>query len=179
MAGIMFQDVVSPRAHSNRKWYTVPLSFLVHIIVLAVLVVVPLIATNGMFPAPRTIMEFVTPYVPVLPTAPPLNRRVAPSAAAPYTGAAPVVAPDAIGAEHRRHLRAGRRRHHWYRKYRRWNRRRPDSRRSASTCCACTVEPSHCRGQHQAAFADEIRDAGLPRHRKVRESNRESSSSKR
>ncbi len=26
MAGIMFQDVVSPRAHSNRKWYTVPLS---------------------------------------------------------------------------------------------------------------------------------------------------------
>ncbi len=48
MAGIMFEDVVSPRARSNRKWYTLPLSFLVHTSMLALLIVVPLIArTNG------------------------------------------------------------------------------------------------------------------------------------
>ena len=99
MPGIMFQDVVSPRARSNRKWYTLPLSFLVHTSVLAVLVVIPLIA-NDALPKPRAIMEFVTPYVPVIPTAPP-TRRAAP-ASAPATGGAlgaPVVAPETIGAE--------------------------------------------------------------------------------
>ena len=39
MPGIMFQDVVSPGARSNRKWYTLPLSFLVHTSILAVIVV--------------------------------------------------------------------------------------------------------------------------------------------
>ena len=98
MPGIMFQDVVSPGARSNRKWYTLPLSFLVHTSILAVIVVAPVIATH-VLPKPREIMEFVTPYVPVIPTAPPLSRRAAPTPAARNTAGAPVVAPDTIGVE--------------------------------------------------------------------------------
>lgn len=97
MPGIMFQDVVSPRAPSNRKWYTLPLSFLVHTSVLAILIVVPLIATDAL-PRPRAMMQFVTPFVPVVPPAPPI-RRIAPPQAARGAAGAPVVAPDTIGVE--------------------------------------------------------------------------------
>ena len=78
MPGLMFQDVVCSRARSNSKWYTVPLSFVVHTLLLAVIIVAPLIATTDLLPKPRAIMEFVTPHVPVVPTAPPAARRVAP-----------------------------------------------------------------------------------------------------
>jgi protein TonB len=97
MPGIMFQDVVSSRARSNRKWYTLPLSFLVHTSILAVLVVIPLIA-NDVLPRPRAIMEFVTPYTPVIPTAPP-TRPATPTQAVRGSMGAPVVAPDTIGVE--------------------------------------------------------------------------------
>lgn len=98
MPGIMFQDVVSPRSRSNRKWYTLPLSFVVHTGVLAVLVVVPLIATTDLLPTPRALLQFVTPFVPVVPSPPPI-LRAAPSPAAHSTGGAPVVAPTTIGVE--------------------------------------------------------------------------------
>ena len=99
MAGIMFQDVVCSRAQSNRKWHTLPISFLVHTSVLAVLIVVPIIATDASLPTPRTMMEFVSPqYVPVVPVAPP-DRRTAPLAPARGGTATPLVAPDTIGAE--------------------------------------------------------------------------------
>ena len=99
MPGLMFQDVVCPRARANSKWYTVPLSFVVHTLVLAVIIVTPLIATD-MLPEPRAVMQFITPYVPVVPTAPPPVRRVAPSSPVSVpSGVAPVVAPEAIGAE--------------------------------------------------------------------------------
>ena len=98
MPGIMFQDVVCSRERSHRKWYTLPLSFLIHTSIVAVLVVVPLIATD-VLPTPRTGMEFVTPYVPAVPAAPPVRRQT-PSPVAPSTPAgAPVVAPDTIGVE--------------------------------------------------------------------------------
>lgn len=97
MPGIMFQDVVCSGERSHRKWYTLPLSFLVHTSILAILVVVPLIATD-VLPTPRTGMEFVTPYVPAVPSAPPM-RRVAPSRVARGDAGAPVVAPQAIGVE--------------------------------------------------------------------------------
>ena len=97
MAGIMFQDVVSPRARSHRKWYTLPLSFLVHTFILAVLIVVPLIATNTL-PRPRALLQFVTPFVPVIPSPPP-TRPAPPSAATQPTAGAPVVAPASIGVE--------------------------------------------------------------------------------
>ena len=101
MPGIMFQDVVSPRARSNRKWYTLPLSFIVHTTVLALLVAVPLIATSDMLPTPRVVMEFVTPYVPVVPTPPPppATSRNEPTPAVQNTAGAPLVAPDTIGME--------------------------------------------------------------------------------
>jgi protein TonB len=98
MPGIMFQDVVSLRARSNRRWYTLPLSFLVHTSVLAVILVIPVIATD-VLPKPRSIMQFVTPYVPVIPAVPPPTRRASPPPAAAPTGRAPVVAPDSIGVE--------------------------------------------------------------------------------
>ena len=97
MPGIMFQDVVCSRERSHRKWYTLPLSFLIHTSIVAVLVVVPLIATD-VLPTPRTGMEFVTPYVPAVPTAPPV-RRATPSQAVHGDAGAPVVAPDTIGVE--------------------------------------------------------------------------------
>jgi protein TonB len=97
MPGIMFQDVVCSRERSHRKWYTLPLSFLVHTSIVAVLVVVPLIATD-VLPKPRTGMEFVTPYVPAVPTAPPARPAV-PSPVARGDAGAPVVAPDTIGVE--------------------------------------------------------------------------------
>jgi protein TonB len=98
MPGIMFQDVVCPRVRTNRSWYTLPLSFLVHTSVIVVLVVIPLIATDAL-PKPRAVMEFVTPYVPAVPAAPPV-RRSAPSAVVAHSEAvAPVVAAETIGAE--------------------------------------------------------------------------------
>jgi periplasmic protein TonB len=98
MPGIMFQDVVCPRTRSNRKWFTLPLSFVVHTLVLAVLLAIPVIATD-VLPTPRAIMEFVTPYVPVIPTIPPPSRPAAQTPAASRTAGAPVVAPDTIGVE--------------------------------------------------------------------------------
>ena len=97
MPGIMFQDVVCPRERANRKWYTLPLSFLVHTSVIAVLVVAPLIATD-VLPKPRSVMEFVTPFVPVVPAPPPVRRDV-PRPVGPSHVGPPVVAADTIGTE--------------------------------------------------------------------------------
>jgi protein TonB len=97
MPGIMFQDVVCPRVRTNRSWYTLPLSFLVHTSAITVLVVIPLLATDAL-PKPRAVMEFVTPYVPAVPSVPPV-RRSAPSATAHSEAVAPVVAAETIGAE--------------------------------------------------------------------------------
>ena len=116
MPGIMFQDVVSPRARSNRKWYTLPLSFLVHTVVLAVLIVVPLIATDTL-PRPRALLQFVTPFVPVVPSPPPIRvlRHRRPRTA---QAGAPVVAPADDRRRIGRDLRTGRRRHRRHRKHR-------------------------------------------------------------
>ncbi len=97
MPRIMFQDVVCSRARSNGKWYTLPLSCLVHTAVLAILIVVPLIATDTL-PTPRALLQFVTPFVPVVPQAPAM-RRSAPARATQPTPGAPVVAPEVIGVE--------------------------------------------------------------------------------
>ena len=99
MPGLMFTDVVCPRVRSHRKWYTLPLSFLAHTCILAVLIVAPLVATHTL-PKPRTIMEFVTPYVVVAPAMPPpLHRTTDRSPIARTTINAPVIAPDMIGVE--------------------------------------------------------------------------------
>jgi protein TonB len=64
----MFQDVVCPHADSTRKWYTLPLSFIIHTSILIVLVVIPLMA-GDVLPSPRLMTTFVTPVAP--PTPPP------------------------------------------------------------------------------------------------------------
>jgi len=49
-------------------------------------------------PSPRAFIQFVSPYVPVVPI-PPTDGHPAPRPTAPGTSGAPVVAPDTIGAE--------------------------------------------------------------------------------
>ncbi len=100
MPGTLFTAVVSPDAQSTRKWYTVPLSFLVHTAILAVLIAVPLIATDVLPPTPRTILEYMKAGIP--PTMPPtaLVPGARPSTTAPVNAdAAPVIAPDGVGVE--------------------------------------------------------------------------------
>jgi periplasmic protein TonB len=98
MPRIMFQDVVCPRDRSTRSRYTLPLSFAIHTSAVAVLIVVPLVATD-VLPTPRSVMEFVTPFVPAVPAAPPVRPARAPSPVRDNSGAAPLVAPEAIGVE--------------------------------------------------------------------------------
>ena len=101
MPGSMFQEVVCPRASTRGSWYTLPFSFLAHTFVIAILVVVPLMATD-VLPTPRTALEFVTSDVtPIVPAPPPPVARSEPAPPpAPHVGpVAPVVPPDGIAAE--------------------------------------------------------------------------------
>ena len=98
MAGNMFQDVVSPRADANRRWYTLPLSFLAHTSILSLLIIVPLIATD-ILPKPRMLMHFTEPFVPVVPSAPPVRHAVSARAVAGTAGGAALAAPQTIGVE--------------------------------------------------------------------------------
>jgi TonB family protein len=70
----------------------------VHTVILAVLIAVPLIATSDLLPAPRAVLEFVPPFVPVVPSPPPI-LRAASGPAVQSTGGTPVVAPTTIGVE--------------------------------------------------------------------------------
>ena len=101
MPGSMFTDVVSPRADSNRKWYTVPLSLLVHALLFALIVVVPLVATDLLPPTPHTTLEYemadVTPVEPPPSHRPPQPARTSVEAGNPPI--VPLVAPEEIGLE--------------------------------------------------------------------------------
>jgi hypothetical protein len=62
----MFGDVVDPSVKvGSRSWYTVPLSILVHTVVLGAIVIIPLMAAD-VLPTPPSMMAFV---------AAPLRRR--------------------------------------------------------------------------------------------------------
>ncbi|MCM3879414.1 MAG: energy transducer TonB [Vicinamibacterales bacterium] len=100
MPRIMFQEVVCPSADASRKWYTLPLSFLVHTIVIGVLIVVPLVATD-VLPEPRVMLNYLVPTISAVPVAPPpAPRRIqAVDTAAVNADAAPVNAPIGIGRE--------------------------------------------------------------------------------
>jgi protein TonB len=96
----MFTAVVSPDARSTRKWYTVPLSFLIHTVIIAVLIAVPLIATDVLPATPRTMLQYMKADVP--PTMPPIApiARVPPSATpAINPDAAPLLAPNGVSVE--------------------------------------------------------------------------------
>src|SRR5438067_617413 len=91
----------SPVSVGTRKWYTVPLSVLAHMVALLALVVVPLVAT-GMLPTPESVMVFtVTPPAPPAPQppAPPTAEKIVPVEVPANREAAPVQAPDRIAAE--------------------------------------------------------------------------------
>jgi protein TonB len=98
----MFQDLVSSRARDRGRWYTVPLSFVAHTFVLAMLIAVPLIATDVSLPIPSRALEYINhDFTPIVPAPPPeLPRRDGP--APPVTPAqpgVPLVAPDGVGVE--------------------------------------------------------------------------------
>jgi protein TonB len=97
----MFQELVSPRARDHRSWYTLPLSFAVHTAIIAVLVVVPLIATD-LLPEPRTALEYInSDFTPAVPTPPPPapRRDLAHSPLAHVEAGVPLVTPDGISME--------------------------------------------------------------------------------
>lgn len=73
----LFGDVTRPSISiGNRKWYTVPLSLLSHVTIVAAVVVVPLLATD-VLPAPtyESIDVFFDPVPPPPPPPPPLERN--------------------------------------------------------------------------------------------------------
>jgi protein TonB len=92
----MFQDVVCPRGSSTRKWYTLPLSFIVHTSILLLLVVIPLMAVDAL-PSPRLVRTFVNPVPPPAPPPPMSPRHVSiQPVIAGDSSTAPVEAPQGI-----------------------------------------------------------------------------------
>lgn len=100
MPGTMFMEVVSPRGSSSGKWYTVPLSLILHAGIFAVIIVAPLVAT-GELPIPARLMPSYV-IADVLPSPPPVapqRRPVRPEATAVNPHVAPLEAPPTIGVE--------------------------------------------------------------------------------
>ena len=93
----LFGHVTRPSVSiGNRKWYTVPLSLLSHSLVVAIIVVVPLMATD-VLPAPwQPMILDVMPVAPI-PAPPPLPNIAQPQ---PRVEAAiPIEAPDGLTKE--------------------------------------------------------------------------------
>ena len=100
----IFSDVARPRRAEPRAWYTLPLSILAHAAAVALVVVIPLMATD-VLPSPASrLPEFMVvapPLPPDLPPprpVPPTRSPVQPSAA-PNPHAAPIRPADTIGEE--------------------------------------------------------------------------------
>jgi periplasmic protein TonB len=99
----LFGDVVRPaRGIGSRKWYTLPLSLLLHTVVLTVVIVVPLMAT-GVLPMPtRGAIEWteIMPAVPAaIPVAPQPRAATTPTLADVNPNIAPIDAPDGVQEE--------------------------------------------------------------------------------
>ena len=99
----MFREIADPSITvATRKWYAVPLSALAHILGLAAIVVVPLVAAD-LLPTPESVMVFVAapprPPQPA-PPPPPAQPAVAPPMTTPVNmAAAPLVAPQEVTPE--------------------------------------------------------------------------------
>jgi periplasmic protein TonB len=98
----LFNGVVNPRiAVGGRKWYTVPLSMMVHTAVIAAIVIIPLMATDSM-PEVTGMMAFVAaPTAPPPPPPPPPAARphTVSATVRPNPGAAPLETPHEISRE--------------------------------------------------------------------------------
>jgi protein TonB len=91
----LFGDVTRPSVSiGNRKWYTVPVSLLV----VTVVVVVPLLATNAV-PAPYRSIKVIFDDVPPPPPPPPISNGPRPVDPLPRPDAAPIAAPEGIAPE--------------------------------------------------------------------------------
>jgi protein TonB len=100
----LFGDVVRPPASiGSRKWYTLPISFVFHTVILALVIVVPLMAT-GVLPTPSAggiewtqVTAVEPPSVP-----PPARQKPAtpvPASMAANPDAAPLEAPSGVREE--------------------------------------------------------------------------------
>jgi protein TonB len=73
----LFTGIVNPRITvGGQKWYTVPLSIVVHTVVIAAIIIAPLMATDGL-PQVRSMLAFVA-AAPPPPSPPPPVRRAQP-----------------------------------------------------------------------------------------------------
>jgi protein TonB len=96
----MFQIFLCEPAQSTRKWYTLPLSLIAHVVLLAALIVAPLVATD-VLPTPRSMLAFMTTALPPPPASlsrqsPQVVRRLQDHI---NTTVAPLDAPTGIGPE--------------------------------------------------------------------------------
>src|SRR6266853_1692466 len=72
----MFGDVVEPSIKvGSQKWYTVPLSIIVHTAIIAAVIIIPLMAAD-VLPTPPSMMAFVAAPPPPPPPPPPAPVRV-------------------------------------------------------------------------------------------------------
>jgi TonB family protein len=72
----MFGDVVTPSIKvGSQKWYTVPLSIIVHTAIIGAIVIIPLMAAD-VLPTPPSMMAFVAAPPPPPPPPPPAPVRV-------------------------------------------------------------------------------------------------------
>src|SRR6478752_6161602 len=96
----MFGDVVNPSIKvGSRSWYTVPLSILVHTVVIGAVVIIPLMAAD-VLPTPPSMMAFVAAAPPPPPPPPPPQAPQAPPPKVEVNpNAAPVEAPKEIKPE--------------------------------------------------------------------------------
>jgi protein TonB len=99
MGHVTFDSTTSSVRGPRRQWYTVPLSMLVHTVVLGALVVVPLVAT-GALPTPQSFIAIINLVPP--PPAPPPPRSEAPPAVVDQSVSldkAPLYAADKLSPE--------------------------------------------------------------------------------
>src|SRR3954467_2866938 len=87
----MFGDIVEPSIKvGSKKWYTVPVSILLHTALIAAVIIIPLMAAD-VLPTPPSMMAFVAappaPPPPPPPPPPPAPPPPAPSATATRGGA--------------------------------------------------------------------------------------------
>ena len=94
----LFGDVTDPSIKvGSRKWYTVPVSLVLHTCAVLIAVIVPLMAT-GSLPVPYNEVIFLPVALAPLPAPPPVHRADVPKPTV-NQNAAPVVTPDAITRE--------------------------------------------------------------------------------
>ena len=100
MARELFGDVTTRSVKvGSGAWYTVPLSIAAHVILAALVIIVPLSAGNALPIPPSISRVFVTPKQAALPPAPPQRATTAQPAVTPRPDAAPIEAASSIKPE--------------------------------------------------------------------------------